>query len=44
MIKSVQSNNPKFKKVEFKEGFNLILADRTEKKRGHETEQEKQCL
>lgn len=32
MIKAIRSNNPNFKTVEFEEGFNVIVADRTSKK------------
>ena len=29
MIKAIRSDHPSFKKIKFKEGFNIILADRT---------------
>ena len=32
MIKEIRSNNPKFQKITFRSGFNVILADREREK------------
>lgn len=33
MIKEIRSNNPKFQKITFRSGFNVILADREREKK-----------